>query len=278
MGIVAGDLNPRACATCVARALKVCTAASLVLPDYEPESGVEQSGFKEAARRIACHASEMSEQVAFLCNGWASRSATAPNGRQLLCVLLPGDLVSAQLFVGKSEGWFIEGIIGITYRVFRRDDIHEVLKKRPEARAMMFDAVAQEMKCTDDFIVNLGRGSAEQRIAYLITSIINRLQKLGMAPPDAAAVPFPLRQQHIADATGLTSVHVSNILSDFRKRGMIELADRTIKIIELETTAEIVDAARTMTSLPPAAAPPHPFSCDLTTRSRAGASGGTTAE
>lgn len=230
MGVDASDLSAAACATCTARALKICTAAARVLPDSEPISDVRQSGVKETARRIAFHASDIDNDVAFLCNGWACRSTTAPNGRQLLCVLLPGDIVSAQLFVGRSTGWFIDGITNITYRLFRRDDIHDVLKSRPEVRAMVFDAVAQEMKRSDDFIVNLGRGSAEQRIAYLITSIINRLQRLGMASLDSDLVPFPLRQHHIADATGLTTVHVSNVLGDFRKRGILELVDRKLRI------------------------------------------------
>lgn len=231
MGVDAGDLSAAACANCAARALKICKAASLVIPGSEPISDVKQSGFKESARRIACHASEMQDDVAFLCNGWASRSASVPNGRQLISVLLPGDIVSAQLAVGPSDGWFIDSITNISYRLFRRDEIHLVLKKQPDARATLFDVVAQEIKRADDFIVHLGRGSAEQRIAFLITSIINRLQKLGMASLDSTAVPFPLRQHHIADATGLTSVHVSNILGDFRKRRIIEVSDRMLTIL-----------------------------------------------
>jgi CRP/FNR family transcriptional regulator, anaerobic regulatory protein len=230
MGVDVGDLTAAACANCAACALKICKAASLVLPSYEPITEVRQAGFKEGARRVAVHAGDMKDEVAFLCNGWASRSTTVPNGRQLLSVLLPGDIVSAQLAVGQSDGWFIDSITDITYRLFYREDVHNVLKKQPEARTTLFNVVAQEIKRADDFIVHLGRGSAEQRIAYLVTSVLNRLQKLGMARADATSVPFPLRQHHIADATGLTSVHVSNILGDFRRRGMIELADRTLKI------------------------------------------------
>ncbi len=232
MGVDAGDLSAAACANCAAYALKVCSAASLVLPGYKPVSDVKQSGHKEAARRVAVHASNLKDEMAFLCDGWASRSAAAPNGRQLLSVLLPGDIVSAQLAVGQSDGWFAESITAITYRLFKRDDVHAVLKSRPAARTIFFDVVAQEIKRADDFIVHLGRGSAEERIAYLVTSIINRFQKLGMAPLDAAIVPFPLRQHHIADATGLTSVHVGNILRDFRKRQMLELTERKLKILD----------------------------------------------
>jgi CRP-like cAMP-binding protein len=45
-------------------------------------------------------------------------------------------------------------------------------------------------------------------------------------------VDFPLRQHHIADAVGLTPVHVSKVLSEFRRNGMIQLSERTLAILD----------------------------------------------
>jgi CRP/FNR family transcriptional regulator, anaerobic regulatory protein len=42
---------------------------------------------------------------------------------------------------------------------------------------------------------------------------------------------FPLRQHHVADATGLTAVHVSKVLSEFRRRGLIDISDRSLTIL-----------------------------------------------
>jgi CRP/FNR family transcriptional regulator len=44
---------------------------------------------------------------------------------------------------------------------------------------------------------------------------------------------FPLRQHHIADATGLTPVHVSKVLSELRRRGLVEISDRTLTVHDL---------------------------------------------
>jgi CRP/FNR family transcriptional regulator len=43
---------------------------------------------------------------------------------------------------------------------------------------------------------------------------------------------FPLRQHHIADATGLTPVHVSKVLSEFKRRGLIRINDRSLIILD----------------------------------------------
>jgi CRP/FNR family transcriptional regulator len=45
--------------------------------------------------------------------------------------------------------------------------------------------------------------------------------------------PFPLRQQHIADAVGLTSVHVSRIFSLFRDRRIVTLSDGVLQVFNL---------------------------------------------
>jgi CRP/FNR family transcriptional regulator, anaerobic regulatory protein len=240
MDVEEGNLNALACATCAAHALKICQAASLMLPAYEPTSEVKQSGHNEEARRIALHAYNLKDDVAFLCNGWASRCTSVPNGRQLLSILLPGDIMSAHSILGPPDGWFIDCITNITYRCFHRHEILETASRRLKARAIILEVVAQEIQRADDFIIHLGRGSAEQRISYLLTSIITRLQKKrGLAPQDVATVAFPLRQQHIADAAGLTSVHVSNILSDFRRRHLIELTDRTLTVLDWNGLARL---------------------------------------
>jgi CRP-like cAMP-binding protein len=44
---------------------------------------------------------------------------------------------------------------------------------------------------------------------------------------------FPLRQHHVADATGLTPVHVSKVLSEFRRDGLIEIGERSLTILRV---------------------------------------------
>jgi hypothetical protein len=43
---------------------------------------------------------------------------------------------------------------------------------------------------------------------------------------------FPLRQHHIADATGLTPVHVSKVLTEFRRNGLMRIGDRTLTVLD----------------------------------------------
>ena len=53
---------------------------------------------------------------------------------------------------------------------------------------------------------------------------------------------FPLRQQHIADAMGLTTVHVSRVINMFRKEGLVDIAQRRIRILSLKELQRVADA------------------------------------
>ena len=76
-----------------------------------------------------------------------------------------------------------------------------------------------------------GQRSAEERIAYLFLHLMQRIAARSVIREQR--YPFPLRQQHIADAVGLTPVHMSRVVSLFRERGLVELSDGVLKVFNL---------------------------------------------
>lgn len=79
-----------------------------------------------------------------------------------------------------------------------------------------------------EWIVNVGLRCASERIAHLFCEMFLRLESVGLT--NGCACDFPLTQQDIADATGLTSVHVNRTLQDLRRQDLIIL-DRQRLII-----------------------------------------------
>jgi CRP-like cAMP-binding protein len=90
---------------------------------------------------------------------------------------------------------------------------------------------AVEAEFSDEIIAALGQCSAEERIAFLLLRLMKRIASQNVIREHQ--YPFPLRQQHIADAVGLTSVHVSRILGVFRERGIAELSSGVLKVLNL---------------------------------------------
>ena len=70
------------------------------------------------------------------------------------------------------------------------------------------------------WIVNVGRRDAKQRIAHLICEVATRMG--GSRAPDGFVFDFAITQTQMADATGLTPVHVNRTLQMMRAKGLIE--------------------------------------------------------
>jgi len=94
-----------------------------------------------------------------------------------------------------------------------------------------------ETEASDRMIAVLGRKSAEERIAYLLLHLMGRIAEQTVIRGNR--YPLPLRQQHIADAVGLTSVHVSRILGVFRDRGIADLSSGVLEVLNRDELARL---------------------------------------
>lgn len=181
------------------------------------------------ARRTICHPKEWSEFVPVICNGWALSSIGLPNGRrQVLSILLPGDIhLSGGLF-NVPSGYAVEAITETAYRKFKRTELKDLLFEYRELFEMFTNILDEEKVRSDQLVVDLGRRTSVERIAKLILNVASRLAERGMTSDQTFL--FPLRHRHIADATGLTPVHVSRVLSEFQRNSLIEINNRSLTI------------------------------------------------
>ncbi len=221
------------CAQCPAFELTFCRAIARKAGfPRERIPSVDQFVHTVAARRIICREQDELAAVPIICSGWALAAVMLADGsRQILSFLLPGDAVSPCLLFEPKPNCFVEAITNVTYRVFNRADIRKLMAADPSALEAMVRVWTREKRRTDELIVDLGRRSAAERMARLILGLVERLQERSMTT-GPYETDFPLRQHHIADATGLTPVHVSKLLSEFRRKGLIRLSERSLAILD----------------------------------------------
>jgi CRP/FNR family transcriptional regulator len=225
------------CSDCGFMASKLC-AAVCGKPRGEEDNGpgptpIEAISQTFPARRTICRPSELSEFVPVVCRGWAASSLVVSDGRrQILTFLLPGDIVSAASLFGPVLGRTVEAITDVTIRSFRRSDLHDNFLKHTELFDAIIEAWLEEEERIVQLAVDLGRRTANVRLARLILNLADRLTKRGMMR--GPSMEFPLRQHHIADATGLTPVHVSKVLGEFQRGGLIEINNRWLTIKDVE--------------------------------------------
>lgn len=185
------------------------------------------------ARQTIRHLNESSALVSSICRGWATSTVALPDGRrQILSFLLPGDMFSIASLFEPVSGHVVESITEVTYRSFKRSDLRTIVFGDPDLQATFTKAWIDEKRRADQLAVDLGRRTADERIARLILNLMERLAKRGMVQDKTFE--FPLRHRHIADATGLTTVHVSRMLSEFRRRGLFAINGRSLTVLDIE--------------------------------------------
>ena len=228
--VVAG--SRAACAICLGLAFNVCSAANAANPPNVLVP-LRQTGHTVPARRIIWRGPEMHDVVPVICSGWAAAIVMLSDGsRQIVSFLLPGDITSTTMLFDAKPYCQVEAITEVRYRAFNRSELKSMLFKQPALLERFSGAWVDEKTRADQLIVDLGRRTADERIARLILNLLDRLSKLDLVRGEPAEFDFPLRQHHIADATGLTPVHVSKVLSEFRRNGLINISERSLTILD----------------------------------------------
>lgn len=184
------------------------------------------------AGKMVLSPNEALPDVYVLCNGWGIRFLQLPNGRrQIVSFLLPGDLFSASLVFEKRFYFSVKAVTAIQVSAMKRKEVQSRAAANPAIVMAVADYCCAETEAADRMMAVLGHYSAEERIAYLFLYLMKRISARNVIRDHR--YPFPLRQQHIADAVGLTTVHVSRILSTFRERGTAEMSNGVLQVFNL---------------------------------------------
>ena len=231
------------CSVCPAHDLSLCAGVSKIGSEVdwlESASSIASSVHTIPARRTICHPKEWSDYIPVVCHGWAASSITLLDGRrQILSFLLPGDIVSTACVLEPMSGRAVEAITDVTCRKFVRGELKAFLFKHPYLLEKLSKTLVDERTQADQLAIDLGRRTADERIARLILNLADRLAKRNMVTD--RTMEFPLRQRHIADATGLTPVHVSKVLGEFQRAGLMEINRRSLTIINETELRRVAD-------------------------------------
>lgn len=181
----------------------------------------------------------------FVVSGWACRRRLLTDGRrQIFSFVLPGDVVADA--DGRVEASALTPVEAVDAEHLRRAAEHH------PGLAQAFAAMAdQQQRLLLDQVVRLGRMSALERLAHLLLELRERLAAVGLA--DEQRLPLPLTQEVMADALGLSIVHVNRTLQQLRQDGLLELRSG---VATLPDPARLADLCGHLRSSAPRFSPP----------------------
>lgn len=161
--------------------------------------------------------------VASMVAGVATLSQTLEDGRtQMVGLLLPSD------FIGRpgraTSPYDVTAVSDVTLCCFRRKPFEELLTTTPHVSERLLDMTLDELDAAREWMLVLGRKTAREKIASLLTIIARRESVIGMAPLSGPiVVNLPLTREAMADYLGLTLETVSRQISALKREGIIQL-------------------------------------------------------
>lgn len=165
--------------------------------------------------------------------GWAYRYKHLEDGRrQIVGFFLPGDLCDLNVFILREMDHSIASITPLTIAEISRSNFERVIERHPRiTQALWWDALVN-MAIQREWTVNLGQRVALERVAHLLCELFFRLRSAGLT--DGESCGFPLTQGELADATGMSTVHINRTLQELRALKLITLSNRVLSIHDLD--------------------------------------------
>jgi CRP-like cAMP-binding protein len=183
------------------------------------------------------------EEISCLLSGWATRYVVLPDGRrQVLTFKTPGSYICVHALCKPVLPFNVQAVTRTERIAMNIDALIDAIGELRFASQIFHAIGCQDLTDAEDEMISLGRRDATEKISRLIVKLYVRLSATGLAENSSFA--FPIRQTHIADATGLTPVHVNRTLRQLRDNRVITLVKGKIEIHDLDTLLKFGDMTR----------------------------------
>jgi len=186
---------------------------------------------KRAAGESIITEGDIVEDTFVIEEGWAIRFRLLDDGRrQILNFMLPGDCFDLMAFTRAQSDHSVSAATDVTLRRVKTRDFISAIQTNPKLTTAFLWISVQEEAILREQIIRVGRRSAQESIGHLILELNRRFAAATGRLTDY--VDLPIQQSLLADALGLSVVHISRTLKQLRLQGYIETTVDGIVILD----------------------------------------------
>lgn len=167
--------------------------------------------------------------VFVILTGWACRYKILPNGtRQIMAFLLPGDACDLHIGLLAEMDHNLQALTPCEVALIPGDRMEMLLDDHPAIARAMYTSQLIDEGVLRAWIVSMGRRNSVERVAHLMCELYLR----SFAINGTTEMAFPISQIVVADALGMTPVHVNRILKELRVTGAMSLKRGSLLITD----------------------------------------------
>ncbi len=192
------------------------------------------------AGRDMVHQGQSTQAAYILSAGWVCSYKLQPDGtRQIVDFQVPGDFLGLRSLLLRTSDHSFEPIVEIEVAEVLKSDLLNAFAQTPRLATAILWAASRDEAMVVEHLVGIGRRDADARMVHFLLELGSRLALVGMGTEDG--YDCPLTQYHLADALGLSAIHVNRVLRQLRENGLVTFRDGRVTFHDY---AGLVDLAK----------------------------------
>ena len=182
-----------------------------------------------AARQDIVRGGDRPSHCCLILDGWTCQYKLLSEGkRQIFSFHIAGDIPDLQSLYVPIMDHSLATLTNTTVAFIPHESMRELAAQHPNISALLWRDTLVDAAIFRAWMVGMGRRSAYEQVAHLFCELYLKLQAVGLAGDYRC--PLPITQVDMADALGLTNVHVNRVLKEMRGKTLITLRGSTLVI------------------------------------------------
>ncbi len=180
------------------------------------------------------------EACAVLVSGFAYRQKLTGDGaRQIVAIHIPGEPLDFQSLFLDVADHNVQTLTRAEVAFIPRAELQKLARSRPSVAQSILVMILVEASIFREWVLNVGRRDSRTRLAHLLCEFAIRLEAQGLA--DENGYELPMTQEQLADALGLTSVHVNRTIMALEAEGFIDRDKRRVRFPDWRRMRDVGD-------------------------------------
>ncbi|HBU97709.1 Crp/Fnr family transcriptional regulator [Thalassospira lucentensis] len=186
------------------------------------------------------HEGQRKHNAFILLEGWVASYKLLPDGaRQIIDFQIPGDFLGLRSLLLRTSDHSFEAITNVKVAEVSAKHIFAAFEKAPRLAAAVLWAASRDEAMVVEHLINIGRRSAITRTAHFLLELGARLRLIGVGSDKG--YPCPLSQYLLADALGLSAIHINRVLRQLREKGLLTFQKKHVRFDDFEKLVELAD-------------------------------------
>jgi CRP-like cAMP-binding protein len=201
-------------------------------------SAFRPTTFTKAGSQLVAQGSRP-EQCTLIVSGWACRYTTLPDGRrQTLALHISGDFVDLHSFPIKVMDHSVAAITDCSIATIAHSQVRRITEIDPHLTRALWLHTLVDAAILRQWLLSSGQRTALEHTAHLLCELFTRLQLAGLAA-HGRSFELPVSQQELGSALGISSVHVSRMITELRSRKLFVWKSSQAEILDWPALVEL---------------------------------------